>query len=118
TEGYMHILALDVTGLPQALAESGQGRFRRASRGAGKEPDHRHRCLLCARRERPRSRAAEQRDELAAFHSMTSSARASSVAGISRPRALAVGRLMTSSNLVDCTTGSSAGLSPLRTRPA
>src|SRR5262249_44438630 len=33
--------------------------------------------LLCARRERPRSRrAAEQRDELAAFQSTTSSARA------------------------------------------
>src|SRR5262249_35747111 len=75
--------------------------------------------LLRPRRERPRHRrAAEQRDELTALHSITSSARASSVAGISRPRALAVGRLMTSSNLVDCTTGSSAALSPLRTRPA
>ena len=29
------------------------------------EPDHRHRRLLRARRERPRCRAAEQRDELA-----------------------------------------------------
>src|SRR5262245_47416046 len=29
--------------------------------------------LLCARRERPRCRAAEQRDELAALHSITSS---------------------------------------------
>jgi hypothetical protein len=36
------------------------------------------------------NRAAEQRDELAAFHSITSSARASSVGGISRPSALAV----------------------------
>jgi hypothetical protein len=32
-------------------------------------------------------RAAEQRDEGAAFHSITSSARASSVVGISRPSA-------------------------------
>ena len=48
-----------------------------------KEPDHRHRRLLRARRERPRRRrAAEQRDELAAVHSITSSARASSVGGI------------------------------------
>jgi hypothetical protein len=31
--------------------------------------------LLRARRERPRSRAAEQRDELATLHSITSSAR-------------------------------------------
>src|SRR5262249_50985334 len=44
--------------------------------------------LLCARRERPRSRAAEQRDELAPpHHSITSSARASSDGGKSRPRA-------------------------------
>jgi hypothetical protein len=36
--------------------------------------------LLRARRERPRCRAAEQRHEFAPFHSITSSARASSVA--------------------------------------
>ena len=35
-------------------------------------------------------------------HSITSSARASSVGGTSRPSALAVLRLMTSSNLVGC----------------
>jgi len=46
--------------------------------------------LLRARRERPSRCAAEQRDELAASHSMTSSARASSVGGTSMPRALAV----------------------------
>ena len=45
--------------------------------------------------------AAEQRDELAALHSITSSARASSVGGTSRPSALAVLRLMINSNLVD-----------------
>jgi hypothetical protein len=39
--------------------------------------------LLRPRRERPRGRAAEQRDELATRHSITSSARASSVAGTS-----------------------------------
>jgi hypothetical protein len=42
-------------------------------------------------------------------YSITSSVRASSVAGISRPIARAVGRLMTNSNLVDCITGRSAG---------
>src|SRR5258708_39326274 len=57
-------------------------------------PHHRHR-LLRARRERPRRCAAEQRDELAPFHSITSSARASSMGGTSRPSALAVLRLMT-----------------------
>ena len=44
------------------------------------------------------------------------SARASSVVGTSKPRALAVLRLMISSNLVACWTGSSAGLAPLRMR--
>src|SRR5438874_1410344 len=38
--------------------------------------------------------------------------------GTSIPRAFAVFMLMTSSNLVGCTTGSSAGFSPLRIRPA
>src|SRR6516225_3523493 len=69
--------------------------------------------LLRARRERPRRRrAAEERDELAAFHSITSSARASNDCGTSSPRALAVIRLMTKSNLVGCSTGRSAGFAP------
>jgi len=74
--------------------------------------------LLRALRERPRDRrAAEQRDERAAFHSITSSASASSVGGTSMASALAVERLMTMSNFVGCVTGRSAGFSPLRTRP-
>src|SRR5262249_43951492 len=50
-------------------------------------------------------------------HSITSSARASSFAGICRPNALAVVRLITNSNLLGCITGSSAGLAPLRILP-
>src|SRR2546430_1624113 len=80
--------------------------------------DHRHRRLLRTRRERPRRRAAEHRDELAAPHSITSSARARRVGGTSRPIVLAAWRLITSSNLVDCWTGRSAGLAPFRIRPA
>ena len=74
--------------------------------------------LLPPRRHRPRRRrAAEQGDELAARrHSITSSARASSVGGTSRPSALAVLRLITSSYLVGACTGRSAGFSPLRMR--
>jgi hypothetical protein len=49
-------------------------------------------------------------------YSITSSARASSVAGRSKPIALAVLRLITSSYLVGACTGSSAGFSPLRMR--
>jgi hypothetical protein len=77
--------------------------------------------LLRARRERPRNRgrarrAGDERDELAAVHSITSSARASSIGGTSRPSALAVLRLITSSYLVGACTGRSAGFSPLRMR--
>src|SRR6516225_6465592 len=43
--------------------------------------------LLRSCRERPCCRAAEQRDERAAIHSITSSARASSVGGTSRASA-------------------------------
>src|SRR5262250_3857280 len=50
------------------------------------------------------------------LHSITSSARASTVAGISMPSTLAVLRLITSSYLVGACTGRSAGFSPLRMR--
>src|SRR3954463_13230710 len=46
-------------------------------------------------------------------HSITSSARASKVGGISRPSALAVFRLIISSYLVGSWTGRSAGCTPL-----
>src|SRR5262249_4861907 len=61
-------------------------------------------------------RTAGQRKEGAAFHSITSSARASGGGGTSRPRSVAVLRLMTSSYLVGACTGRSAGFSPLRMR--
>src|SRR6266481_4644370 len=47
-------------------------------------------------------------------HWITSSARPSSDGGIVRPRALAVLRLMTSSNFVGCSMGRSPGFAPLR----
>jgi hypothetical protein len=49
-------------------------------------------------------------------YSITSSARANNVGGTSSPSALAVGRLMKKSHLVDRTTGMSTGLALLRTR--
>src|SRR5262245_10975986 len=82
---------------------------------------------LRCRRERPnqqgrRRRAAEQRDEVAPLHlrghSITSSARASRDAGTVRPSSRAVWALITNSNFEACTTGRSAGFSPLRMRPA
>ena len=73
------------------------------------------RLLLRARRERPRRRAAEQRDELATYHSITSSARASTTLALEAKRfgglevdhEFVLGRLCT---------GRSAGFSPLRMR--
>jgi len=47
-------------------------------------------------------------------HSITSSARASSVGGTSRPSTLAVVRLSIKSNRVGCSTGKSPGLAPCR----
>jgi hypothetical protein len=63
------MLALDESGLLQPLSQRGD-RLRKADfRRAPEKTDHRHRRLLRARRERPRyRRAAEERDEIAAFH--------------------------------------------------
>ena len=49
-------------------------------------------------------------------YSITSLARASSNCGTVRSSALAAFRLMTSSNVVGCSNGSSAGFSPFKTR--
>jgi hypothetical protein len=75
--------------------------------------------LLRVRCKRPRSRRAEQRDEIASphRHSITSSASASSLFGMVRPIARAVAKLMTNSSLVERATGRSTGFSPLRIRP-
>src|SRR5262249_598499 len=72
-----------------------------------------------ARKDRECGSTCRQTQKLSGgkFHSITSSARASSVGGTSRPSALAVLRLMINSTLVACWTGRSAGFSPLRTRP-
>src|SRR5262245_28091187 len=113
-----YVLALHVADVLEAQAECAQTVRHRVRRSGVKEPNHRHRRLLRIRRERPRRRAPEQRDELAPLHSITSSAMASSEGGTVRPNMRAVVLLMTSSNLVGCTTGKSAGLAPLSTRPA
>jgi hypothetical protein len=52
--------------------------------------------------------------EIAPPHSITSSARASSIDGILMPRAFAVVRLINRLNLVGCSKGSSPGAAPLR----
>src|SRR5262249_6996047 len=113
-----NVAPLDETGVGQDLAQCRQRARSRRRRTCAEIADHRHRARLRPRREGPRRHPAEQHDELATFHSITSSAVASNDDGISMPSDLAVCKLMTNSNLVACNTGMSAGFSPLRTRPA
>src|SRR5262249_52082156 len=113
------IVTLDEACFGESLAHPIDQESDLCRRGVPEKPYHRHRRLLRPRRERPsRRRATEQRDELApSDHSITSSARASSMGGRCRPSALAVCELSTSSTRVGCSTGKSVGFSPLRIRP-
>src|SRR5262249_2148277 len=86
----------------------------RTGRHTADKADYRHGRLLRARRERPRRRNTEQRDEVATLHSITSSARSNIDVGILTPLALAVWRFPTSLNVVGVSTGKSAGLAPRR----
>src|SRR5262245_21242266 len=104
------------TEFAQPLHECGEPFTLDQGRGGAQESDGRQLAgLLSERRERPRRRAAEQRDELAPLHSITLSARRSSVEGTARPMAAAVLRLTTSSKIAGCSTGRSAGEVPRRT---
>src|SRR5262249_36812310 len=100
----------------EPLAECYNSACHDVGRSDAEKRDHRHRRLLPARRERPGRRAAEQRDEVAPLHSITSSAMASSLSGTVRPSALAVLRFMTRMYFVGNWPGRSAGFSPLRMR--
>src|SRR5262245_19507776 len=113
------IFAFDIAELLQFAPELLCLRAQRDSPGEQKaHPIHprrlRIRSMLRARRKRPRHRGAKHRDELTAFHSITSSARASSVGGIVRPSLLDVLRLMTRLSLVGCSTDSSPGAAPFK----
>src|SRR5262249_29696188 len=107
---------LDVTGFRQALTEYRRLRHGRPGRTRTKKSDHRHR-LLRACRDRPGRRTAEQRDELAPSHSISSSASNWIELGTSMPSALAVFRWTTSSNWVGCRPGGSFVFPLLRIRP-
>ena len=98
-------------------------KLKRKRGGVGGDTNVRvHCCVLTIDQElglaarQPRHRGSQIHP--APSHSITSSARARRVGGIVRLSALAVCRLMTSSNLVGCSMGSSAGFSPLRMRSA
>src|SRR5262249_45291455 len=110
----LDVLAFDIASFFEPTVKGCSHVRRRIGGTRLEKADHWHRRLLCGRREWPRRRAAEQRDKLAAPHSITSSARCWSCHNTSRPSALAVFRLMVSPYLVGACTGRSAGFSPLR----
>src|SRR5262249_52374323 len=96
----------------QALAKRGQPFGLALERRAVEEPDHRHRRLLRARSYWPSQRAAEQRDELAAFHhSITSSARA---IGASLPRDLGLATRAAATMLIFLYLGSAVPSAPIQ----
>ena len=105
---YRDIATLVPTELAQPLLKSGGHLALGGGRARAQEPDGRELPrLLRPRRERPRRRrGTEEGDELASSrHSITSSARTSTVAGTSRPSALAVFMFSTVSYLVGACTG-------------
>src|SRR5262249_15294692 len=59
------VAAIDISGLAEAAQECCHHMTGLHLRDGAEEADHRQRRLLRARRERPRRRAAEQRNELA-----------------------------------------------------
>src|SRR5262249_21914909 len=81
----------------------------RIARGKRNHPRRRPSTDFCNKICHFRTHAAQQQG----VYSITSSARASKVGGTVMPSALAVLRLITSSYLVGCCTGRSAGLAPL-----
>src|SRR5262245_40311510 len=104
-----------LVGVPRDLKVSDLGQQIDNSGSLSADFTHPLRLLRSCRHRPRRRRAAEHRDELAPpDHSITSSARASSVGGTVSPSALAVARLMTRSNLVGCSIGMSAGFVPRR----
>ena len=111
------VAALDVTEITQSLTEGlGQvGVNALAGRQVAYSSDLGRLLGLGGERcgEKAASQSADERSPRG--HWMISSARCSKDWGIVSPRALAVLRLMTSSNLVGCSTGRSAAFAPLRT---
>src|SRR3984893_14255120 len=84
------VLTLDVAGLVQTLPEGDETEIVGLWGSGAEIADHGHR-LLCAGVDGPCDRhAAEQREDVTPFHSITSSARPSRVYGMVRPSALAV----------------------------
>src|SRR5262249_3736152 len=112
-----HVLAVHVTVVPHSLAKRVEKVLIRGLRLCADEPDARAggRFLPLSGERRAEQATGHGTEECPPLHySITSSARARSDGGIVRPSAFAVLRLMTSSNLVGCSTARSPGLAPFR----
>src|SRR6516225_11280607 len=111
------VVAFDIAQLAQAILECDVLGHQAWRPGDDADMENAGRCLVGIR---GRSGEADQKSHAkqpASSHSITSSARARIEGGMVRPSALAVFRLTTSSNVVGCWTGRSAGLAPLRILP-
>src|SRR5262249_30860702 len=110
-----HTLTLDIAHFVETAAECSIEINGNRLRQAAEISDHRDRWLLRACRQRPhRCRAADERDELAPLHSITSSARSRNDSGMVSPIRFAVFMFTTSSNLTGASTGRSAAFAPPR----
>src|SRR5262249_23726974 len=109
-----NVLTLDIPEIMESSSECVDGRPGLDRQDTDR--DYFPSCPLRTGGERPSNRTADQSDELATLHSITCSAPASSILGITRPRSFAVLRLITSSNFVGASTGRPAGLAPRRMR--
>src|SRR5262249_48937538 len=109
------IMPFNISELAHLLTECCEQRVRKFPTWC-KDADARRptRRLRPCRQRPPSRRAAEERDEMPPPPSITSSARSRTDVGNSIPIAFAVLRLTTSSNLVGCSIGRSAGFVPLR----
>ena len=115
----LDVLAFDKSCLAEAAPECGGQGGKGLGRGETKIADDRQRLLLRADGERPRGRrAANERDELASPHSITSSARDAKAGDIDKPIAFAALRFITIWYFVGAWIGRSLGFSPLRIRLA
>src|SRR6188472_4425333 len=105
------VVSFEVAAFAHTLSKTVQHAGRWRCRREHSNPtlrSHRSR-LLRTRRKRPCSRrTADERDELASPHSITSCARPSSVIGKVMPSGLAALKLRTSSIFTACSTGRSA----------
>ena len=111
------VAALDVTEVTQFLTEGlcRVGINARVDRGQVAYSSDLGRLLSLGGERRGEEPASHSAEECPPTHYwITSSARDKSDGEIVRPRALAVLRLITSSNLVGCSMGRSAGLAPFR----